>query len=123
MRKRKLLIAEPIHLIELDFLLGRRLLMGRPLPPGDFYAFVARAERRPDCDVYAWSIRQPLPTIPIPLDPPDPDVLLDLAALYATAHERGRYGRMIHRDRPLDLPLAPDDLAWAESLARESPGR
>jgi hypothetical protein len=64
-----------------------------------------------------------LPTIPIPLDPPDPDVFIDLSALYATAQERGRYGRKVHRDRPLAVPLAPDDLAWAESLAREAPGR
>lgn len=114
MRKRKLLIAEPIHLIELDFLLGgRRLPMGRPLPMGDFYAFVARAGRRPDCEVYAWTIRQGLPTIPLPLDPPVPDVPIELAALYATAHERGRYGRKLRRHRPLELPLAPDDLAWA----------
>ncbi len=121
LRKRKLLVAEPIHLIELDFLLGgRRLPMGRPLPPGDFYAFIARAERRPDCEVHAWSIRRPLPTIPIPLDPPDPDVPLDLAALYATAHERGRYSRKVRRDRPLGLPLAPVDLDWAATLGASS---
>jgi hypothetical protein len=112
--RRRLLIDEPVHLIELDFLLGgRRLPMRRPLPPGDFYALVARAGRRPDCEVYAWTIRQRPPAIPIPLDPPTPDVPIDLASLYATAHERGRYDRGLRRDRPLDLPLPPDDLAWA----------
>ncbi|HEY2154218.1 MAG TPA: DUF4058 family protein [Isosphaeraceae bacterium] len=115
--KRRLLIDEPIHLIELDFLLGsRRLPMGRSLPPGDFCALVASADRRMDCDVYAWTIRQPLPTIPLPLDQPIPDVPIDLASLYATAFERGRYDRNLRRDRPLDLPLAPDDLAWASTL-------
>lgn len=113
LRKRKLLIAEPIHLIELDFLLGgRRLPMGRPLPSADFYAFVARSERRPDCAVYAWSVRQRLPAIPIPLDAPTPDVTIDLSDLYATAHGRGRYERKFRRDLPLD----PADLAWATKL-------
>jgi len=119
--KRGLLIAEPIHLIELDFLIGGlRLPMARPLPPGHFYAFVARAERRLNCSVYAWTIRQRLPTIPIPLDPPDLDLTLDLAALYTTAYDRGRYARSIRREKPLDLPLGLDDLAWIGTLTSES---
>jgi hypothetical protein len=117
--KRRLLIAEPIHLIEIDFLLGgHRLPMARPLPPGDFYVFVSRADHRPDCSVYAWSIRQPLPTIPIPLDAPDPDLLVDLAALYATAYERGRYARSIRRERTTALPIAPEDAGWVADRIR-----
>jgi hypothetical protein len=117
-RKRLELIHEPIHLVELDFLVdGRRPLMAGPLPTGDFYAYVSRAGRRPDCDVFAWSIRHSLPPVPLPLDPPDPDLVLDLAMLYATAHDRGRYSRKVRRDRPLGLPLADDDLAWAASRA------
>jgi hypothetical protein len=120
-RKRLELIHEPIHLVELDFLIdGRRPLMAGPLPPGDFYAFVSRAGRRPDCDVYGWSVRLAPPPIPLPLDPPDPDLMLDLASLYATAHDRGRYARKIRRDRPLGLPLAAADLAWAAGRATAS---
>jgi hypothetical protein len=116
--KRRLLTHEPVHLIELDFLLdGARLPMDEPLPTAHFYAFVSRAGRRPNSEVFAWSIHQPLPTIPIPLDPPDPDVELDLPALYALAHQRGRYSRKINCDRPLGLPLASEDLAWAASIA------
>lgn len=117
--KRLAVHGQDVHLIELDLLLsGHRLPMMEPLPPGDFYAFVARADRRPDCDVYAWSIRRALPPIPVPLRAPDPDVTLDLAAVYATAHARGRYARSLDYSAPLPLPRAPDDRAWAESLAR-----
>jgi len=28
------------------------------------------------------------------------------------------YERLIHYERPLDLPLHPDDKAWAEGIAR-----
>src|SRR5262245_54457973 len=73
--KRSRLLAEPIHLVEIDLLIGgRRPPMARPLPPGDCYAFVAREGRRPDCEVYAWTIRNPLPILPVPLLPPDADV-------------------------------------------------
>jgi hypothetical protein len=117
--KRNALLYQPVHLVELDFLVGgHRLPTVQTLPRGDAYAFVARGDRRPDCDVYAWSIRQPLSKILIPLLAPDPDIPLDLAAVYATTFEKGRYARSIKYDRPLTVPLAPDDRAWAEARAK-----
>lgn len=117
--KRRKLIHQKVHLVELDFLLaGRRLEMDKELPPAHFYAFISRAERRPQSDVYAWSVRQPLPKIPIPLLAPDPDVTLDLPALFGLGYERGRYARTLDYSAPLDLPLAPDDRTWAEEIAR-----
>ncbi len=99
-----------------------RDLHTKPMPPGDYYALVARAQRRPNCDVYAWSIRQPLPTIPIPLKVGDPDVRLNLVDSFALAYQRGRYGRTIDYSRPLDLPLDPEDRAWAEQIAAPATG-
>ena len=44
--KRGTTIRQKVHLVEIDFLLGgERLPMDEPLPPGDYYAFVSRAER------------------------------------------------------------------------------
>jgi hypothetical protein len=115
------MIARPIHLVEVDLLLGgRRLPMARPLPLGDFYVIVSRTEQRPRADVYSWSIRDRLPTIPIPLVLPDPDVLLDLAAIFATVYERGRYDRSIDYRMPLSLPLRASDRIWAEERAVRS---
>ena len=103
--KRRKLIRQNVHLVELDLLVrGQRLPMERELPRADFYAFVSRADRRPNSDVFAWSIRQPLPKIPIPLHAPDPDVILDLPALFAIGYDRGRYARALDYSAPLDLP-------------------
>jgi hypothetical protein len=117
--KRDALFHTPVHVVELDFLIGgHRLPMGRPLPPGDAYALVARGDRRPACEVYAWSIRRPLPAIRLPLMAPDPDLRLNLAAIYATALDQGRYARSIEYSAPLSIPLAQEDRAWAEERAR-----
>lgn len=108
-----------VNLVEIDLLLGgRRLPMDGPLPPGDAYVLVSRSARYPDCEVYAWSIREPLPTIPIPLDGDDPDVALDLAIIPPILYQRARYARLLRYDLPLALPLAPDARTWAEALAR-----
>ena len=61
---------------------GERLPTIDPLQDGDFYAFVCRPRLRPELDVYAWTLRDPLPTLPIPLAQGDPDVPLDLQAAF-----------------------------------------
>lgn len=116
--KRISLIDRPIHLVELDFLIGgHHPPMERPLR-GDYHALISRRERRPLSDVYSWSIRDRLPTIPIPLLAPDPDVPLDLAAIFATVYQRGQYERSIDYTAPLNLPIGAPDRGWAENLAR-----
>ena len=92
--------------------------MGRPMR-GIYNALVSRAGRRPISDVFSWSIRDPLPIIPVPLLAPDADITLDLASVFSTAYQRGRYERSIDYAVPLELPLSPDDRTWAEELARK----
>jgi hypothetical protein len=122
LEKRDEYIEKPVHIIEVDLLIaGHRLPMKRALPRGEFHAVVSRAERRPDAEVYSWTLRDPLPAIPIPLSAPDADVLLELAPACAMAYDRGRYSRLLRYREPLDLPLAPADRAWAEALARGGP--
>jgi hypothetical protein len=117
--KRELLLEQAVHLVEIDLLLGgRRLPMGAALPSGDYYAFVARVERWPSCDVYAWTVRDHLPTIPIPLRLPDPDVSLDLASPVRTAYDRGLYGRTTDYHVALPLPLDDESRVWAEGVGR-----
>jgi hypothetical protein len=116
--KRHRLRTQGVNLVEIDLLIaGRRLPMAKPLPPGHFFTIISRARKSEIGHVYAWSLQRPLPKIPIPLEDPDPDVFLDLAEVFALAYQRGRYARLINYDRPLDLPLHPQDKEWAEKVA------
>ncbi len=122
--RRNALLRQEVHLVELDLLIGgHRLPMKRPLPRGDFYAIVARAGRRPNCEVYAWGVEDRLPAVPIPLRTPDPDVIIGLCDVYATVYERGRYARSIQREVVLDVPLEAERRAWAEARGRGESGR
>jgi hypothetical protein len=119
LQKRMELLDQPVHLVEIDLLLGgSRIPLGAPLPPGDYFAMISRAEDDDlaNCDVYAWSIRRALPTIPLPLLEPDPDIPLDLAAAVERAYDQGRYGRLVNYALPMDLsPLDVGDRVWAET--------
>jgi hypothetical protein len=119
LEKRQGFLQRSVHLVELDLLLnGRRLPMARPLPSGDCYAFVSRRGRRPNSDVYSWWMRDKLPVIPIPLKRGDPDLSLDVAAVFATTYEKGRYRRSLDYSKPLKLVLNSEDRAWAERTAK-----
>jgi hypothetical protein len=119
--RRNTLLHHDVHLVELDLLLkGQRIPLGDAYPAGDYFALVADATRRPDCDVYAWTMRQPLPPIPIPLRPPDAAVWIDLAAVFAITYERGRYAPSIDYTQPPPISLRGDDLSWARERAQSS---
>ncbi|QDV38565.1 DUF4058 family protein [Tautonia plasticadhaerens] len=110
---RQAILAQPVHLLELDLLRkGRRLPAAAPLPKGDYYAMLSRAGRRPICEVFAWPIRWPLPRLPVPLLAPDPDVVLDLQAAFTTAFEQGRYESALPYDDPPPAPPSEADRGW-----------
>jgi hypothetical protein len=119
--KRTALIHQKVHLVELDLLLGgRRLPMDKPLPKAEYYYFLSRSEERPDCHVYSWKLRERLPTLPVPLRAPDPDVHIDLAAVFATAYERGRFGRRIDYRASLPAAVPEADRQWIEALRNKA---
>ena len=90
--KRSELLAQPIHLIELDLLLmGNRLPHRQALPKGEYFCFVSRVETRQQCLVTSWQGSSRMPTIAIPLLAPDSDLASSLQSVFETAFSRGRY--------------------------------
>lgn len=115
--KRRALLYQQVHLVELDLLRGgRRMPTAAPLPAGDYYYLVARAEQRLDAQVFAWSVRQPLPRLPVPLRAPDHDIVFDLAAVFATTYERARFGRAIDYHDALPTFWSQEDRDWAKAV-------
>ncbi len=121
--KRKAILLQRVHLVELDLLVGgNRIPLLESLPRGDYYTLVTRSETPAHCQVYAWTLRQPLPTIPIPLRAPDPDIQVDLGQVFRTAFERGRYFGSLPYGQPPITALQDQDKSWAVELSRKVPG-
>ena len=79
LRKRRELLRSSAHLIEIDLLrAGRRPPLERPVPVSPYYVVLSREERRPTVDVWPIQLSDKLPTMPVPLLEPDPDVAMDL---------------------------------------------
>ncbi|MBI3271193.1 MAG: DUF4058 family protein [Planctomycetes bacterium] len=122
--KREAVLRSATHLVELDLLRGgERLPTVRPLPRGDFYALVCRGNRRPRAEAYVVGLRDPLPTIAIPLAAPDPDAPLDLQAAFTTTYDRAGYDYSLDYRANLEPALPAADGAWIrERLGSRRPG-
>ncbi len=117
LKKRDAVLRSPVHLVEIDLLRGgERLPMAGPLPTGDFYVIVSRAPRRPRGDARAIGLRQPLPTVAVPLGAGDDDALLDLRQVVTAVYDRAGYDYSVdYSSEPVPV-LGNDDAAWARGM-------
>jgi hypothetical protein len=113
--KRRQLLAGPTHLVEIDL----RRSGTRPHPPDlpacAYYVLVSRYADRPKVDFWPIGLRERLPVVPIPLLPPNPDLLLDVQALLDRVYDAANYNKYIYGETP-QPPLTADDAAWAHQL-------
>lgn len=115
--KRRTFLTSPVHLIEIDLLRSYpHMPFDDPLPPAHYLVMVCKAGERPRSSVWPINVRQPLPTIPIPLLAPDPPVPLDLGQALRTGYERARYDLRVDYHKPPAPPLSSADAAWAAAL-------
>jgi hypothetical protein len=123
LRKRQALLLGKANLVEIDLLRGgTRMPMLDPLPASPYYLLVAWEEKAPRCRVWPAFFDRPLPTIPVPLSKPDPDIPLFLQPLIETIWQRGRYGEEIDYARPLASPLSAEESAWLRQQLRAGAG-
>ncbi len=121
LKKRETVLQSNAHLVELDLLRGGlRLPTVERLPRGDYYAFVCRQERRWNADVYAWTLREPLPTIPLPLAAGDADGSLNLQTAFSTAYDRAGYDYSLDYQAQLAPRLKDGDAEWVEKVVRSA---
>ena len=113
--KRLKVLTTFTHLVEIDLIRS-----GVPLPmrlragsPGDYRIVVSRAGRRPSADVYAFTLRDPIPDFPVPLLKGDPEPLIPLNQLLHELYDRAGYDLAIDYRQPLDPPLSSEAAAWA----------
>jgi hypothetical protein len=108
------------HVLELDLLRqGLRIaLQGEP-PPALYYAYLSRAQRRPWTAVWPIALQAPLPVVPVPLLPPDPDVPLDLQAAINDCFDLVQYERLLdYSGAPPPPDLSDEDGAWVDGVLR-----
>jgi hypothetical protein len=112
-------LHQNVNFVEINLLVGGlRPPISSPWLPSDYYALIARGPEHPRASLVRWNVRDRLPTIPTPLLAPDPDVLLDLQAVFTQTYDRGRYAPSLNYVALPVAPLAAADREWAAGIAR-----
>ena len=116
-QRRMRLLRTDTHLLELDLLRGgQRLMVEGELPPAPYYLYLSRFTQRPRTQVWGVQLRDRLPTVPVPLLPPDADVLLDVQAAVAACFDLVEYDRLLDYGQAAPPPpLSDDEAAWARN--------
>ena len=112
LKRREELMNGPGSYVEIDLLRGGHAMPEVEMPVSDYRVLVCPAYRRPKVWMDPISVRERLPTIPIPLRPPDKPAPLDLQATWDSVMQIGRYVPRIY-ETPPEPPLEGDDAACA----------
>jgi Protein of unknown function (DUF4058) len=104
-----------IHLVEVDL-----LRCAQPLPMNStlssaYRILISRSEQRPQATLYAFGLRDRIPTVAIPLatelDTPEPSI--DLQALLHQTYDRGSHDLAIDYQSQLIPKFTQEDETWA----------
>ncbi len=121
LRKRQSLLCSAANLVEIDLLrAGEPLPILGEVPTTHYRVLVSRGETRPKSALYVFNVPDPIPTIPIPLQPGEDEPALDLCAVHHDAYRRGRLDMLVRYDRPPVPPLEDDLAAWAAGRVAEA---
>src|SRR5204863_5123260 len=115
-RKRRETMTTPVHWIEIDLLRA-----GARFPPAagvsDYCVVLKRGDQALDpeaTEFFVWyvSLRDPLPTIAVPLAPAWAAVTLDLSVAFELVYARYYEGRLDYAGPPPPPPLTSPDAQW-----------
>ena len=115
--KRRRLHRAGVHVLEIDLLRrGTRTLSHSRLSNASYLISLIRAH---SAVAHAWPLRleERLPTVPVPLRDPDPDVSLELAPALAAIYDEAAYELSVDYSQPPPPPaLSAEDTAWLKAL-------
>ncbi len=117
--KRQKILRSATSLVEVDLLRA-----GNPMPiVGDagtgYRILVSRGYCRPDADLYAFGLKDPIPAFPVPLRQEEPEPVVDLQRLLNEVYERARFDLAIDYSQSVKPPLPLEEAGWVTEILRE----
>jgi hypothetical protein len=119
--KQREIRASEWHLVEIDLLRRGSHVMSVPessvrrAKTFDYLVCANRWPVRNRFELYPCSLRDPLPTIGVPLADDDPDAPLMLQRALEQVYVEADYMLRVLYDEPCKPPLSPEDQAWASA--------
>ena len=116
-QKRDRLYEAGVHLLEIDLLRRGQRPFTHPLIPACHYLITLTRRFGTTADVWPLQLADRLPTLPVPLREPDPDVILDLGASLSAVYDEAAYELSIdYGQSPPPPELEAEVTAWLREL-------
>ncbi len=127
LQKQEELLNSRVNLVEIDLLRGGQHttavtynLALAQAGPFDYHVCVRKMDELRRYFVYPIRLADRLSELSIPLLPGDPDVKVDLQAVFQRCYDTGPYRRATSYRGPIpEPPLTAEQNAWVEALLRE----
>lgn len=123
--KQQEILESQTHLIEMDLLHQGEHTVAAPQESlhvwgtWDYLVSLHRGGQAGQFEVWAITLRQRLPRIRVPLAGDDPDVVLDLQAVFNRCYDEGGYARRLDYRREPPVSLTRADADWVDALLHE----
>lgn len=116
-RKRRSVLNSLSHLVEIDLLRGGTPMAMMGATRSQYRLLVSNAQNRPTADLYGFHLRDTLPSFLLPLKPQDPELGVDLQAIFTGIYDRASYDLRLPYDQPVPPPVLLDtDQQWIETV-------
>lgn len=117
--KRQKILTSLTNLIEIDLLRRGKKMVADITRKSYYHILVSRSRDRPQADLYAFNLREPIPAIPLPLAEGELEPTIDLQELLNSVYDCGSYDLVIdYKNEPI-IPLAKGDRSWADELLKQ----
>ncbi len=113
--------SNKVHLLEIDLLRrGKRPFNDPRLADAQYVVRLARWNSR-EQQYWTMTVKNPLPVVPVPLKPVDPDAILDLGGALNLVYEESFYQHSLNLNYRSEPPLpafSKEEKVWTEALLK-----
>ena len=120
-KKRTRIFGSLTNLVEIDLLrAGEPMPLRRKPARSDYRILISRGSTRPKAKLATFNVRQPIPSIPIPLLPEDGEPDLDLGAVFHALYDRARFDLRLNYAKPPVPPLNKEVVVSARLIVEST---
>lgn len=118
--KRQDILASSTHWVEIDLLrAGEPMPILGTVPVSDYRILISRGDRRPQADLYAFNVPDPIPEFSLPLRFGDSEPNINLHSLLDQVYDRAGYSVVVDYSQEPIPPLSESATLWLNPLLQE----
>jgi hypothetical protein len=117
-RKRQQVLASTTHFVEIDLLRrGKSFPLGQMAMTTPYYVLVARGDQRPKADLYPFTLREAVPSFPLPLDLIAAEPIVELQRIFDGVYDRAGFDLAINYQKLPKPGLSEQDADWFAAMS------